>query len=149
MRILLSAIALLPALLIADAIPSGWTVLKERTGACQIGAPGDFKPDSMSPSLAKGPGDAMEVQIYSSTSPVKPLNETVAKVMGIEKMFENTDKRIFYALKQAKVMDGRMITAWRVTVPRTGGSCFATITLTPAGSEDLARKIAATIGPAK
>ena len=149
MKMLLSGMALLTAPLLADSIPSGWIVLKDRTGACQIAAPADFKSDAMAPSLAKGPGDAMEVQIYSSVNPVKPLNETVAKVMGIERMFENTDKRVFYANKQAKVMDGRMITAWHVTVPRAAGSCFATITLTPAGTEDLARRIAGTIGPAK
>jgi len=149
MKILLAVLPLFAAPLFADSIPSGWIVLKEKTSACQIAAPPDFKPDSLTPALAKGPGDAIEVQIYSSTSPVKPLNETVAKVMGVEKMFENTDKRVFYANKQAKVMDGRLITAWRVSVPRTGGSCFATITLTPEGSADIARKIAATIAPTK
>jgi len=64
-------------------------------------------------------------------------------------MFENTDKRVFYANKQAKVVDGRLLTAFQVTVPRTGGSCLGVITLTPTESEELAKKIAATIGPAK
>ena len=53
-------------------------------------------------------------------------------------MFENTDKRVFYANKQAKVVDGRLLTAFKVTVPRTGGSCLGVITLTPTESEELA-----------
>src|SRR5579864_7519948 len=113
MKLLLSGILFLYPLL-ADSVPAGWIVLKDKSGACQIGAPGDFKPDSLAPALAKGPGDAMEVWIYSSPSPVKPLNETVAKMMGIDKMFENTDKRVFYGNKQAKAIDGRMLTGWKV-----------------------------------
>ena len=146
---LLSGFALLAAPLLADSIPSGWIVLKEKTNACQIAAPADFKSDATTPSLAKGPGDAVEVQVFSSPSPVRPLNERVAKAMGIEKIFENTDKRVFYADKPAKVITGQVIAGWHVKIPRGGGSCFAVITLTPAGSEDLAKKIAATIGPAK
>jgi hypothetical protein len=149
MKTMLLSAALLAASALADSIPSGWIVLKEKTSTCQIAAPGDFKPDAVTASLAKGPGDAMEVQVYSSPNPVKPLKDMVAKAMGIEKMFDNTDQRLFYANKPAKVMDGRIITAWHVTVPRAGGSCFAVITLTPTGSEDVARKIAATIHPVK
>jgi hypothetical protein len=42
-----------------------------------------------------------------------------------------------------------MATAWTVKVPRDGGNCFAAISVVPGGQEDLVKKIAATIGPAK
>ncbi len=149
MKMLLPAVTLLSAALLADSIPSGWIALKDRKNICQIGAPGDFKPDGSFIGLGRGPGDTVEVQVYSQTSPVKPLKETVAKATGIDRFIDNTDKRLFYANKPAKIADGRTTTAWTVKVPRDGGNCFATISVVPGGSEDLVKKIAATIGPVK
>jgi hypothetical protein len=131
-----------------DSIPSGWITLKDQKKACQIGAPGDFKADANFPGLAKGPGDAVEVAVFSSPSPVKPIMESVGKMMNIEKFVDNTAVRVFYQSKQLKLNDGRLSTQWTVKVPRTGGNCFANITVVPGGQEDLAKKIAATIGPA-
>lgn len=145
----LSCIALLAAHLFADSMPPGWIVLKDSKSVCQIGAPGDFKADGTFIGLGRGPGDTIEVQIFSSPAPVKPLNETVAKMMNIDKLVENTSQRLFYAEKQGKVKDGRMMTGWTVKVPRGTGNCFATITVVPGGQEDVVKKIAATIGPAK
>jgi hypothetical protein len=131
-----------------DSIPSGWIALKDQKKVCQVGAPSDFKADPNFPGLAKGPGDAVEVAVYSSPSPVKPITESVGKMMGIEKFVDNSAARLFYQSKQLKLKDGRLSTAWTVKVPRTGGQCFATINVSPGGQEDLVRKIAATIGPA-
>ncbi len=145
--LLLSIVAVAGPLL-ADSIPSGWTVLKDRTKACQIGVPPDFKPDAVFTGLAKGPGDTVEVQVFSSANPVKPISDTIAKSMGIERMFENTDKRVFYANKSLKNKDGSMLAGWHVGVPRGTGSCFASITLTRlAGRRGQENR--GTIGPAK
>ncbi len=145
----LSCVALLAGPLFADSIPAGWIVLKDMKKVCQIAAPGDFKPDENFKGLGKGPGDAIEVQVTSSPAPVKPINETVGKMMNIDKFVDNTGQRVFYVAKPNKVRDGRTITAWTVKVPRGTGNCFATITVVPGGSEDLVKKIAATIGPVK
>ena len=131
-----------------DSIPSGWIALKDQKKVCQIGAPGDFKADPNFPGLAKGPGDAVEVAVFSSPAPVKPIMESVGKMMNIEKFVDNTAARLFYQSKQLKLNDGRLSTQWTVKVPRTGGNCFATITVVPGGQDDLVKKIAATIGPA-
>jgi hypothetical protein len=149
MKMLLSSIALLAAPLFADSIPAGWMVLKDMKGVCQIGAPGDFKRDENFKGLGKGPGDAVEVQIMSSAASVKPINEAVGKMMNIDKFVDNTDQRVFYVAKPNKVKDGRTVTAWTVKVPRGTGNCFATITVVPGGQEELVKRIAATIGPAK
>ncbi|MGA3187046.1 MAG: hypothetical protein ABSF22_08025 [Bryobacteraceae bacterium] len=131
-----------------DSIPSGWITLKDQKKVCQVGAPGDFKADPSFPGLGKGPGDAVEVAVYSSTSPVKPIMESVGKMMNIEKFVENSTTRVFYQAKQLKLKDGRLSTQWTVKVPRTGGQCFATINVSPGGQDDLVKKIAATIAPA-
>src|ERR1700693_3973269 len=141
------AFALLFAL-VFDSVPSGWMALKDQKKVCQDGAPGDFKADPNFPGLAKGPGDAVEVAVFSSPSPVKPIMESVGKMMGIEKFVDNSATRLFYQSKQVKLKDGRRSTQWTVKVPRTGGQCFATINVVPGGQEELVKKIAATIGAA-
>jgi hypothetical protein len=122
--------------------------VKDQKNLCRIGAPGDFKADANFPGFAKGPGDAVEAAVFSSPSPVKPIMESVGKMMNIEKFVDNTATRVFYQSKQLKLHDGRLSTQWTVKVPRTGGNCFATITVAPDGQEDLVKKIAATIGTA-
>lgn len=140
---------LLAATVLADSIPSGWIVLKDRTNRCQIAAPRDFKPDAAVVGLAKGPGDTLEVQIYSAQGPVRPLSPMLVSGLGIEKLIENTGERQFYANKPLKIKDGRVVTAWTVKIPREGGNCFASITQTTGGPEDLVKKIADTISVAK
>ena len=147
-------IALLAVPVLAQSVPSGWIVLKDQKKVCQIAVPGDFKPDSSFPGLAKGPGDTLEVMVLSSPGMVKPINETVAKMMGIDKFVSNTDKFVLYEKKQETVKDlqapkGRLMTGWTAKAPRTPGSCQTDITVIPGGQEDLVKKIAETMGPAK
>lgn len=149
MKTLLPALALLALPVLADSLPPGWMVLKDPKNVCQVGAPADFKPDPSFKGLAKGPGDTIEVQVLSSPAPVKPIMEAVAKVMNIDRLIENTDKRLFYVEKPLKGNDGRMLVGWTVKVARQGGNCSAVITTAPGGPEDLVKKIAATVGPAK
>jgi len=130
-----------------DSIPSGWITLKDQKKVCQVGAPGDFKPEAGFPGFAKGPGDAVEVAVLSSPAQVKPIMESVGKMMGIEKFVDNSATRVFYQSKQLKLNDGRLSTQWTVKVPRTGGNCFANITVIPGGQDDLVKRIAATIAP--
>lgn len=141
----MTTLTLLFALFFAS-IPSGWIALKDQKKVCQVGAPGDFKADPNFPGLGKGPGDAVEVAVYSSPAPVKPIMESVGKMMGIEKFVDNSATRVFYQAKQLKLNDGRLSTQWTVKVPRTGGQCFATISVSPGGQDDLVKKIAGTIG---
>ena len=130
-----------------DSIPGGWVSTKDLKKQCQIGAPGDFKPDPNFPGLLKGPGDTVEVQVLSSPAPVKPIMESVGKMMDIDRFIDNTPARVFYAGKPLKGIDGKMTVGWTVKVPRGTGNCSAQITVVPGGQEDLVKKIAATLGP--
>lgn len=131
--------------LLFGSVPSGWITLKDAKGVCQVSAPSDFKADPHFPGLAKGAGGEVEVAVFSSSATVKPIMESVGKMMGIDKFVDNTAARVFYANKPLTGHDGKTSVGWTVKVPRAGGQCFANITVTPGGHEDLVRKIAATI----
>jgi hypothetical protein len=149
MKMLLPGMVLLAATVLADSIPSRWIVLKDRTNKCQIAVPRDFKRDPASVGLAKGPGNTVEVQIYSAEGPVTALSPMAVSGLAIEKLIENTDERQFYANKPTRIKGGRIVVGWTVKIPREGGNCFASITVTAGSPEDLVRKIANTISVTK
>ncbi len=91
----------------------------------------------------------MEVQIYSAQGRVTPLSPMAVSGLAIEKLIENTGERQFYANKPTRIKGGRIVVGWTVKIPREGGNCFASITVTAGGPEDLVKKIADTISVAK
>jgi hypothetical protein len=132
-------------LLLLTALSFDSTVVKDLKKVCQIAAPADFKLDPNFPGLAKGPGDAVEVAVFSSPGAVKPIMESVAKMMGIDRFIDNTATRVFYVAKPLTGRDGKTTVQWTVKIPRPPGQCFANITVVNGGQEDLVKKIAATI----
>jgi hypothetical protein len=152
--LLFAASALITTALIttvsAASIPAGWTTIKDLKGACQAGIPPDFKPNPSFKGLGEGPGQVISIQIVSQTGgTVKPLNDMAQKLVKVDKMFENTTSKLFYSTGPLKGFDGKTTTGWQITVPGNGGTCSGMITLLPGASEDLAKKIADTVGPAK
>jgi hypothetical protein len=78
-----------------------------------------------------------------------PLTASLEKVLGIgkEQMFENTAKRIFY---QEKISGNREDpNAYSFSVPGKTGTCSGHLTFLPSVPEDVARKIALSLGPAE
>jgi hypothetical protein len=124
-------------------------VIKEKTNTCQVAVPGDFKPQPMDASTYNSPDQKISVQIFANPGPVKPVSEVVAKAMKIDKFFENTPARVFYAEQAVRTTDGKTLTAWKSKVPRAGGTCWTNIVFQPGSPEDLMKKIAGTVGPVK
>ena len=61
-------------------------------------------------------GDTVEVMALSSPAPVKPMMDSVAKMMHIEKIVDNTASRLLYQNAPTKGPDGKQITGWVVKV---------------------------------
>jgi hypothetical protein len=134
----------------AASIPAGWTTIKDLKGACQAGIPPDFKPNPAFKGLGEGPGQVISIQIVSQAgAKVRPLNDLAQKAVRADKMFANSADKVFYSTPPLKGHDGKMTTGWHITVTGNGGTCAGIITLLPGASEDLAKKIADTLGPAK
>lgn len=149
MKALLLATALVAAASAAS-IPAGWTTIKDSKGACQVGIPPDFKPNPSFKGLGEGPGQVISIQIVSQAgAKVRPLNDLAQKAVRVDKMFDNTNDKLFYSTAPLKGFDGKTSAGWHITVIGNGGTCAGIITLLPGASEDLAKKIADTLGPAK
>ncbi len=75
-----------------------------------------------------------------------PMSDTVQKTVGVDKMIENSAQRVFWAAKPASPSQGMpVVIGYHVTVPGKDGTCAAQINIRQGGSEDLVKKIAATV----
>ena len=77
----------------------------------------------------------------------RPLTAALQKLLHIRKeaIFENTASRIFYQDQISENREGP--NAYSVSVPGKAGTCSGHVTFLPSVSEDVARKIALSLGP--
>jgi hypothetical protein len=134
----------------AEAQPSGWHLIKDSKGVCQMSVPPDWKVNTHVPRMATGPELADAMILAQAGKPVRPMNEVVQNVVGVDKMLENTAQRVFWAAKPASFPEGSPpVVAYHVAVPAKDGSCAGQITIKQGGSEALVKQIAATVAPVK
>jgi hypothetical protein len=134
----------------AQAVPAGWNIIKDSKSACQMAIPPDWEPfgETGGVAILKDVSTALAAVTSQPDQQFKPLPAAVQRVMGIakEKMFENTDKRVFYQDRtSAKPEEPN---AYSVAVPGSTGTCSGHLTFLPSLPADVARKIALSLGPA-
>jgi hypothetical protein len=133
----------------AQAVPAGWLIVKDSKNACQMAVPPDWSlyEETAGVAIFHDVSTAIAVVTSQPEQAFKPLPEAVQKVMGIpkEKMFENTAKRIFYQDKTSRKAEDP--NAYSVSVPGAAGTCSSHLTFLPTVSEEVARKIALSLGP--
>jgi len=136
--------------LAAQTVPAGWQIVKDSGNVCQIAVPPDWAPwrDSSGAAVLHDASTAIAVVTSQPGQEFRPLSENLQKVLGIpkEKMFENNAKRVFYQDKTSG--SSQDPNAYSVSVPGKSGTCSAHVTFLPAVTEDTARKIALSLGPA-
>ncbi|GEM_PF-4119512 len=125
--------------------------IKDDKGACQVLVPADWKVGTMLTSSARDPKDTLYIQVmWEQDYKVAPFNELDMKIRKIEKMFENTAQRVFYQTKGMKIGPTPPSTIWTLYTPAAQkGACHCNLTLKPGASEQAAKDIIMTLGPAK
>lgn len=134
----------------AQTVPSGWNVVKDSKDACQIAVPPDWVPftDSSGAAVFRDATTAIAVVTSQPGQTFKPLSESQLRLFDIrkEKLFENTAKRIFYQDKTSR--NSEDTNAYSAMVPGRGGTCSCHVVFVPSITEEIARKIALSLGPA-
>lgn len=134
----------------AQVVPAGWQIVKDSKNACQIAVPPDWSPygESQGAAVFHDTTTAIAVVTSQPGQDFSPLTASLQKVLEIRKelMFENTAKRVFY---QEKISANRENpNAYSFSVPGKTGTCSGHLTFLPSIPEDVARKIALSLGPA-
>jgi hypothetical protein len=141
------------ALLLLEAAPesppSGWKVLKDLSGDCQITVPDvwESSSDQAGWAVLRDAATAIAAVMSQPDQAFRPLPDSLVKLLGIprERVFENSAKRVYY---QDKVAGKSSSTnAFIVMVPGKVGTCSARVAFLPEVPEETARKIALSVSP--
>ena len=129
----------------AQSVPAGWKQVKDSNGMCQVSVPPDWDASKTNPGSASAKKQLDgSVVVISGYDTVKPMPEALQKAFKVDKMIENTDKRVFYTDHLDKIKN------YNVMVPgKPGMSCSSQVTFSPATPDDLAKTIALSVGPVK
>jgi hypothetical protein len=146
-RILWTLMSLAAAAPLVAQTPAGWKVIKDKTGACQVSIPPDWKANPQLPSLAQAPDNSDVSIIVQEGRALKPMTAIVQKAVGVDKMIENSDRRVFYSTAPTK--GNPPLIGYRVTAPAKNGTCVAMITIKQGHSVDEVMKIGESLAAAK
>jgi hypothetical protein len=121
---------------------AGWQKVLARKGGCAMSVPADWKVDPLIKGSAGLPDNSASAVVsladsVSTLAEVKPVMEGMFKPT---KTFDDSAHRLWYEYQNAGAPH------WYVGVPVKGGICGAQISF-KAGKEDVARKVAASVGP--
>ena len=150
-HILVALVLLFAAPVMTQAGPPEWKVLKDSKNACQIIVPPDWTPLGENTGAATLQDTATAVAVVTSQpgQAFRPLPESLQKSLGIRKkdLFENSPKRVFYQDRTAAGPEDQ--NAYSVSVPGKGGTCSCHVAFLPSVGEEVARKIALSLGPVR
>jgi hypothetical protein len=134
----------------ASAKPDGWIPVKDKTGSCQMSVPGNWVLNAQTAGHVTTPEHTDSMIISGFKHPRQPMSDETQKAVGVDKMFENTADRWFYAAKPIPGTGGKpTLVVYHVDVARDDGTCIAQILVNQNHSEDEIKTIAASVSAAK
>jgi hypothetical protein len=134
----------------AQTSPDGWVTVKDKTGSCQMSVPRDWKPQPQLPGHVVAPEHTETVLISGFKRPHRAMSESTQKAVIVDKLFENSPERWFYAAKPIPGTYGKpTLVVYHVDVARDDGECIAQILVNQNHSEDEVKRIAASVSAVK
>jgi hypothetical protein len=128
--------------------PDGWLTVQDKTGACRMSIPPDWKQEAKWPGHVIAPEQTESTLIAGAKRPRSPMSEADQKALDVDKIFENSPDLWFYSSKTIAGTDGKpSLTLYHVNIIREAGTCIAQILVNQSHSEDEIRKIAASVKP--
>jgi hypothetical protein len=135
----------------AQTVPAGWRTVTDSRKACQIAVPADWSPygDNGGAAIFQDVSTAIATVTSQPGQDFAPLSESMQRLLEIPKdrMFENTPKRIFYQEQVSKSKEDP--NTYSFSVPGKTGTCSGHVRSLPNVTEEVVRKIALSLGPAK
>jgi hypothetical protein len=130
-------------------IPTGWKVIKDAKGVCQIAVPPDWSPfgEGNGAAMLRDSTNALAVVTSQAGQDFKPLPPSLVRsAVAKDKLFENSTKRTFYQDKISRGPEDQ--NGFSASVPATNGTCSCHVIALPAISDEILKKVALSLGPA-
>lgn len=130
--------------------PDGWVTVRDKTGSCQMSVPRDWVLSAKMPGHITTPEHTDSMIISGFKHSRKPMSDEMQKAVGVDKIFENTADRWFYAAKPIPGAAGKpTLVVYHIEAARDDGTCIAQILVNQNHSEGEIKKIAASVSAAK
>jgi hypothetical protein len=128
--------------------PDAWLTVQDKTGACRMSIPPDWKQEAKWPGHVLAPEQTESTLIAGAKRTRSPMSEADQKALDVDKIFENSSDLWFYSSKPIAGTDGKPnLTLYHVNIIREQGTCIAQILVNQSHPEDEIRKIAASVKP--
>jgi hypothetical protein len=130
--------------------PNDWITVKDKSGSCQMSVPGDWVTNAQMSGHVTTPEHTDSMVISSFKHLRKPMSDETQKAVGVDKIFENTPDRWFYAAKPIPGTGGKpTLVVYHIEVAREDGTCIAQILVNQNHPEEEVKKIAASVSAVK
>lgn len=143
-----SGAALIPRVSHEQSKADAWLVVQEKTGACRMSVPPDWKLETKWPGHVMAPEQTETTLIAGAKRTVAVMSDADQKALDADKVFENSPEIWFYSSKPIAGTGGKPnLIVYHVNVIRDEGTCIAQILVNQSHSEDEIRRIALTVKP--
>jgi hypothetical protein len=128
--------------------PDAWLTVQDKTGACRMSVPPDWKQQAKWPGHVIAPEQTETTLIAGAKRTRAPMSEADQKALDADKVFENSPGLWFYASKPISGAGGKPnLIVYHVNAIRDDGTCLAQILVNETHSEDEIRRIAVSVKP--
>jgi hypothetical protein len=129
--------------------PEAWLTMQDKTGACRMSVPADWKQEAKWPGHVMAPEQTETTLIAGAKRARSSMSDADQKALEVDKIFENSPDLWFYSSKPIAGAGGKPnLIVYHVNVIREEGTCIAQILVNQSHSEDEIRRIALTVKPA-
>jgi hypothetical protein len=125
-----------------------WLVVLDKTGACRMSVPPDWKLESRWPGHVIAPEQTESTLLAGTRRNRVAMSDADQKALEVDKVYENSPDLWFYSSKPIPGAGGKPnLIVYHVNIIRDEGTCIAQILVNQSHPEDEIRRIAVSVSP--
>ena len=125
-----------------------WLVVLDKTGACRMSIPPDWRPQTKWPGHVIAPEQTESTLLAGTRRARVAMTDADQKALEVDKVYENSPDLWFYSSKPIPGAGGKPnLIVYHVNVVRDDGTCIAQILVNQSHPEDEIRKVAISVTP--
>jgi hypothetical protein len=128
--------------------PETWSTIQDKTGACRMSIPPDWRPQTKWPGHVIAPEQTESTLLAGTKRARAAMSEADQKALEVDKVYENSANLWFYSSRPIPGAGGKPnLIVYHVNVIRDDGTCIAQILVNESHPEDEIRRIAVSVTP--
>jgi hypothetical protein len=127
---------------------NAWLVVLDKTGACRMAVPPNWKLESRWPGHVMAPEQTESTLLAGTRRARAAMSDADQKALEVDKVYENSPDLWFYSSKPIPGAGGKPnLVVYHVNAIRDDGTCIAQILVNQSHNEDEIRRVAVSVTP--